>query len=178
MENVEFRNLGLKPPSLLQLNSVHSDAEPRRKDTFESSEIRSPTFDAKAQIDLQDLDSDAEAWCPEGGAKAPSLLDHFGHFVAKDLGHSSWASAYELLWLGFCIAFSSFGCCIYSSSNTKALTLTLRFPISHILKITAITGQNAPDFPKVISGILENFEFGAKAPSLLDHSDHSDAKPR
>ena len=57
------------------------------------------------------------------GAKAPSLLDHFGRFVAKYLGHSSWASAYELLWLWFRIEFSSFG--------SKAQILALRFPISH-----------------------------------------------
>ena len=44
------------------------------------------------------------------GAKAPSLLDHLGHFVAKYLGHSSWASAYELLRLGPCVEFLSFAC--------------------------------------------------------------------
>ena len=44
----EFKAL-TKAPSLFD-HSDHSDAKPRRKDTFESPEIRSPTFDAKAQI--------------------------------------------------------------------------------------------------------------------------------
>ena len=42
----EFKDLGLKP----NLYSITPMLNPRRKDTFESPEIRSPTFDAKAQI--------------------------------------------------------------------------------------------------------------------------------
>ena len=42
----EFKDLGLKP----NLYSITPMLNPRRKDMFESPEIRYPTFDAKAQI--------------------------------------------------------------------------------------------------------------------------------
>ena len=45
----DFRDLGLKP-HLYSITPITPLLNLRRKDTFESPEIRSPTFDAKAQI--------------------------------------------------------------------------------------------------------------------------------
>ena len=45
----EFRDLGLKP-NLYSITPITPMLNPRRKDMFESPEIRFPTFDAKALI--------------------------------------------------------------------------------------------------------------------------------
>jgi len=56
----EFRDLGLKP-HLYSIIPITPLLNLRRKDTFESPEIRSPML----KLDLRDPNSDAEAWCPE-----------------------------------------------------------------------------------------------------------------
>ena len=143
-------------------------------------QIRSPTFDAKAQI--------FEIRIPvlKPGVQKMGLKPHLYSITSVTS-----LPSISAIRLGSrptnCCEFLSFGCwfCIYSRSNTKAQILALRFPISHAKAHISLKSRQlwVKALPTSINSEMDlgmfrrNLGIWAKAQSLLDHPDHSDAKP-